>query len=296
MQDLYQAVTDQILAILEQGTAPWVKPWSATSPQGGMPYNAATGKPYRGINVALLLCQPFASQGWMTYKQAQNLGANVRKGEKGSMIVFFKPFEITDKNSTPNANGDRPSKTIPLLRSYTVFNVSQIDNLPSHITAPVVVPLSADERTSACDAMLSIANIEIGGDRAAYSPSYDKILMPAKSQFTNAADWAATALHELTHWTGHASRLAREYGKRFGEEAYAREELVAEMGSAFLCANVQIDCKLQHAAYLQGWISILKSDKRAIVIAASAAQKAADYVLKHSGAVVDEHNEEAAAA
>jgi len=275
--DLYQVITDRVIAALESGVAPWVKPWNDCDRFGGFPYNAASGKPYRGVNV-LLLTAPYPTAGWMTYKQAQDLGAHVRKGERGSMIVFFKPFAVKDRNAQPDANGNLPERLIPLLRSFTVFNLAQIDDLPARFHATPATP--AERPTSAvADAMLALATVRHGGSRAFYAPSVDTIQLPAPAQFRSVAEYFATALHELTHWTGHESRCSREYGRRFGDTAYAREELVAEMGAAFLCATAGIDGRLQHAEYLASWLDVLKADKRAIVVAASHAQRAADYVL-----------------
>jgi antirestriction protein ArdC len=277
MRDLYQEVTDKILSQLEQGCVPWVRPWISTEPHGGMPYNAVSGKHYRGINVALLGMACFPSSGWLTYKQAQDIGANVRKGEKGSTIVFYKPFAVKDKNAIPDASGNVKEKLIPLLKSFTVFNVAQIDNLPERL-APIPDSRSEIERHALADTLLAKAQISHGGDRAYYQPSTDSIRLPNISQFSSAADYYGTALHELTHWTGHTSRLSREYGKRFGDEAYAREELVAEMGAAFSCAYCGIAGKLQHSEYIANWIQVLKGDKKAVLVAAGAAQKAADFI------------------
>jgi antirestriction protein ArdC len=284
MADLYQEVTDKIVAALESGVAPWVRPWRAGK-CGGMPHNAITGKAYRGINVPLLWAPARPSAAWMTYKQAQGIGAQVRKGERGSMIVFYKPFTVTDKD-----NSDKV-KTIPLLRSFTVFNVDQIDNVPAKYL-PALEPVeSVRPDASIADTMMALATVRHGGDRAFYSPSLDYIQLPEFAQFHKQAGYRATSLHELTHWTGHADRCAREYGKRFGDQAYAREELVAEMGAAFLCAHAGIDAQLEHASYIESWLSVLKADKRAILIAASHAQKAADYVLLNAGIVQPETTE-----
>lgn len=289
--DLYQVVTDRIIASLERGVAPWVKPWNAADRNGGFPYNAASGKPYRGINVLLLSCSAYPTAGWMTFKQARDLGGHVRKGEHGSMIVFYKPFAVKDRNAQPDADGNQPERLIPLLKSFTVFNVSQIDELPAKYYGTVDAP--AERPTHAvADAMLALATVRHGGDRAFYSPSHDSIQMPQPAQFASIPEYYATGLHELTHWTGHASRCAREYGKRFGDTAYAREELVAEMGAAFLCAHAGIDGRLQHAEYLANWLGVLKADKRAIVVAASHAQRAADYVLGKVTAGAAEDDEE----
>jgi antirestriction protein ArdC len=289
MQDLYQQVTDKIIATLESGVAPWVKPWNAAQAHNGLPYNAISGKAYRGINIAMLYAPQYATNAWMTFKQAKDIGANVRKGERGSMIVFFKPFAVKDKNAKPDANGNQPERLIPLLKCFHVFNVAQIDNLPEGYAAPVVIrdPLPADS-------LLEQAQIVHGGDRAFYQPAQDFIRLPQPDQFRSLANYQATALHELTHWTGHSARLAREYGKRFGDQAYAREELVAEMGAAFLCARCGIDGQLQHPEYLASWLKVLKEDKRAILTAASHAQKAADFILREQ--IAEEKQEGEAAA
>lgn len=277
MLDLYQTVTDRIVAQLEAGTVPWVRPWNGSD--GGMPHNAITRKPYRGINTWILYAPPGAAgDGWMTYKQAQGVGAQVRKGERGSMIVFFKPWTVTDKNAPVREDGSQVSRSIPVLRNFTVFHTSQIDNLPDAYQPKAREPIAPEVSNAAATALLSQARVQHGGDRAFYSPAYDVIQLPAPAAFRTVAEYFATGLHELTHWSGHSARLAREYGKRFGDSAYAREELVAEMGAAYLCAASGIEGRLQHAEYLANWISVLKSDKRAIVMAAGAAQKAADFL------------------
>jgi antirestriction protein ArdC len=292
MRDLYQEVTAKILADLEKGVAPWVKPWKATDRFGGNPYNAMSRKPYRGINQFLLYAPQYARNGWMTYKQASDIGANVRKGERGSLIVFYKPFVVSDKNAP--VDGKEHSKTIPLLRCFHVFNLEQIENLPKCLQSDKPDERTEVQRHEQAETILSQALIVHGGDRACYSPAQDQIRLPQPGAFVNMASYYGTALHELTHWTGHASRCEREYGKRFGDTAYAREELVAEMGAAFLCGHCGIDGKLQHSDYIASWISVLKADKRAVLIAASHAQKAADFVLKIEQA--EEHGEEAMAA
>ena len=274
--DIAKNVTDKIIASLESGVAPWVRPWKAEN--SGMPYNMATLKTYRGINVALLSLNSFASNAWLTYKQAQELGANVRKGEKGSMIVFYKPWKIEDKN-----NPDSEGKTVPVLKSFAVFNREQIDGLPA-LPARTEQPRPSHEEANA---VLAQATIRHGGARAFYSLQGDYIQLPEAGDFIDHPSYYATALHELTHWTGHKDRLAREYGKRFGDTAYSREELVAEMGAAFLCAHLGIDGRLQHAEYIGSWIDVLKSDKRAIITAASAAQKAFDFCVNREQSSIE---------
>lgn len=288
--NVYEIVTAKVLAELEAGTVPWVRPWRASGATGPLAVNAVSGAQYRGINPWLLVPPAGAAVNrWLTYRQAAAAGGHVRKGEKGSMVVFFKPWSITDKNAAPDSSGQRPNRTIPLLRYFTVFHVSQCDGLPAKILGDQEgqegsgAPLTDIERHAMAEKMLALADVRHGGNRAFYMPGPDAIQLPAPTAFRSASDYYATGLHELTHWTGHASRLAREYGKRFGDTAYAREELVAEMGAAFLCAAAGIPGQLQHASYIASWISVLKSDSRAIVVAAGAAQKAADYVLKGAG-------------
>lgn len=271
--DVYAAVTDRILKQLESGTVPWVKPWSDTA--YGSPHNAISGKAYRGINAWLLYAPPGGSgDGWLTYKQAQDVGAQVRRGEKGTMIVFFKPWTVTDRNDP-----ESKERTVPVLRNFTVFHTSQVDGLPAKYLPVRPEPRPECECIGAAETLIRQAKLSHGGNRAYYRPATDEIQLPESGQFRSAQDYYATALHELTHWTGAKHRLDREYGKRFGDSAYAREELVAEMGAAFLCAHCGIDGQLQHAEYLAAWISVLKTDKRAVVMAAAAAQKAADFAL-----------------
>lgn len=288
-RDLYQEVTDRILSQLEAGVAPWVRPWKSAEAFGGMPYNAASGKRYRGVNILLLSMHGYPTNAWMTYKQAQGLGGQVRKGEHGTKIVFFKPFVVRDVKAGSDEESER---TIPMLREFTVFNVAQIDGLPERFDAAVE---SVEPDSSVFAQMFGLASVVHGGDRACYSTTKDRIQMPHVGQFRSESDYQATALHELTHWTGHESRLCRQYGKRFGDQAYAREELVAEMGAAFLCGLAGIAGQLQHAEYIGNWISVLKSDKRAVLVAAGAAQKAADYVMQKAGlaAAPDEEREAA---
>lgn len=281
MKDIYSEITNRIIAQLEQGTAPWVKPWKAGT--SGLPFNYLTKKAYRGINVPLLYMSGFSNSAWLTYKQAAQLGGYVRKGEKGTPIVFFTMLERDSKES--------PGKKtrFPMIRYYTVFNVSQCDGL--NIPVPTVIDAPVSDDNAEAEAMLSHAQIHHGQDKAFYAPALDFIGLPDASAFKTKADYYATALHELTHWTGHATRCNREYGKKFGDDAYAREELVAEMGAAFLCAMTGVEGKLQHAEYIASWLKILREDKRAVFTAASAAQKAADMF-----AAVEVEDEEAEAA
>lgn len=286
-EDIYSRVTNRIITELEQGARPWLRPWSVSHTEGRIiqPLRA-NGTPYRGINV-LLLWSEATARGydrsiWMTYKQAQEMGAQVRKGESGALVVYANRFTTT---ATSEA-GEEIEREIPFLKGYTVFNVSQIDNLPEHYTAkpaPVLQPAAA--RIEAAERFFAAtgADIRHGGNRAFYAPHPDFIQMPPFEAFKDAESHAATLAHELTHWTSHSSRLARSFegGHRFGSEGYAFEELVAELGAAFVCAEIGITPEVSenHAGYLASWLKVLKGDKRAIFTAASHAQRAADYLL-----------------
>lgn len=283
-QDIYTRVTTRILAELEQGVRPWMKPWSVEHAAGRITRPLRhNGIPYRGVNVLLLwgeaMAKGYAAPLWMTYKQSQELGAQVRKGEHGSLVVFADRFTKTETND----QGEAVEHAIPFMKGYTVFNVEQIDGLPAHFYAQPVNPLPLCERIEHADRFITAtaATIQHGGNQAYYSPSRDMIQLPPFEAFKDKESYYSTALHELTHWTRHEKRLARDFGRqRFGDEGYAREELVAELGSAFLCADLGItpDIREDHAAYLGHWLKIIKDDKRAIFSAAAHAQRAADFL------------------
>ena len=282
-KDLYQSVTDQIVTALEAGTPPWVCPW-ARNPADALPANLATARPYRGINTILLNMQTmshrYARNRWITYQQARALGAHVRPGETGTGIVFFKMLE-RDADSPRSAANDEPTrKVIPLLRSFTVFNAAQVDNLPEALTAPAL-PDAHWSPIEAAEALLarSGAVIRHGGDRAFYRPSDDVIQLPLPAVFPEASRYYNVALHELTHWTGAAGRCNRPLQGRQHIEAYAYEELIAELGAAFLSAHCGLPSELQHASYIADWLTALRNDKRLIFSASSMAQKAVDYLL-----------------
>lgn len=282
LKDIYQSVTNQIIAALETGTPPWVCPWQAGS--GDLaPANLSSGRPYRGINVLLLnlraMSAGFSANRWMTFQQARSLGACVRKGEEGTPVVFFKMLE-RDGNMPSAANHPLGRKVVPLLRTFTVFNTAQIDGLPE---ALVPIPAAAP-KWNACEVaelilLASQADIRHGGSRAFYSPSQDVIQMPGRASFDSADGYYRVALHELTHWSGHPSRCNRVLSSRTHIEAYAFEELVAEMGSAFLMNYAGLSSHVHHASYIESWLQALRNDKRLIFTAASLAQKAADYLL-----------------
>ncbi len=283
-QDIYSRVTARILAELEKGVRPWIKPWSFEHAAGRITRPLRhNGIPYRGVNVLLLwgesLEKGYAAPLWMTYKQSQELGAQVRKGEHGSLVVFADRFTKTDTNDL----GEAVEHAIPFMKGYTVFNVEQIEGLPAHFYAQPVNPLPLSERIEHADSFVTAtgAAIHHGGNQAFYAPSRDMIQLPPFEAFKDKDSYYSTVLHELTHWTRHDTRLTRDFGRqRFGNEGYAREELVAELGSAFLCADLGItpDIRDDHAAYLGHWLKILQNDKRAIFSAAAHAQRAADFL------------------
>jgi antirestriction protein ArdC len=278
MQDVYQIVTDRLLTILETGTVPWRKPWNYGR-EGG-PLNLVSRRHYQGINCFLLACTPYGSPYWLTYKQAQDLGGNVRRGEKGTLVIFWKIYEKAD----PQAEDGK--KRLPLLRYYTVFNADQCEGIttptPEDSTWAVHDPIIAAETVIL--AMPNKPNVEIGGARACYSPSLDLVRVPDLFRFDYPEDYYGTYFHELAHSTGHKSRLNREGivdQHFFGDAVYSREELVAEMASAFLCGHTGIvNATIQNSgAYIQSWIRTLRGDKKLAIIAAAQAQKAADYIL-----------------
>lgn len=271
IRDLYQEVTDKIVAAIESGTPPWRRSWKGKSNTLNMslPYRH-NFEAYRGINIMLLLMEGRQSPFWFTYRQAALLGAQVRGGEKGTMIVFFKPFESKEKDS----NG-KPKKVF-VLRSYTVFNADQIDNLPVIYTNPTSeVPLP-DPYFDKCG-----ADIRYGGNSAFYMPSGDFIQMPMEKDFETKADYWATKAHELVHWTSHETRCNRSLKGRFGDYAYGAEELIAELGAAFIMAKLGLcppEHQPGHASYLASWLRMMKEDKKAIFKAATDAQAAADFI------------------
>ncbi|MCM8597584.1 MAG: zincin-like metallopeptidase domain-containing protein [Candidatus Accumulibacter sp.] len=280
--DVYSSVTSRIVADLEKGVRSWQKPWDAEHPAGSITRPLRhSGIPYRGMNVLLLwgeaLAQGYNAPIWMTYKQAAELGAHVRRGERGSLVVFADRFTTTETDDA----GQAIEREIPFMKGYTVFNVEQIEGLPAHYYAKAEPrePIARIEQAEAFFAATGAA-ITHGGNRACYSPGLDQVRMPPRDSFRDAESYCATLAHELTHWTSHPSRCARELGKRFGDSAYAAEELIAEMGSAFLCADLGLtpEVREDHAQYLGHWLGILKADKRAIFTAAAQAQRAADYL------------------
>ena len=282
---LYQEITDKIIAELEAGRVPWVQPWGSAAAKASlaMPKNAATHRQYSGINVLMLweavIERGFSAQNWLTFRQALRLGGNVRKGEHGTTVVYADRFVPDDERERAKRDGDEPN-TIPFLKRFTVFNTDQCERLPAGLTsAPSLVP--AGLILPHADALIAAtgADFRIGGERAFYSPAHDFIQVPRPEAYFEPINWHRTAVHELGHWTGHPSRLARDLSGHFGSALYAKEELVAEMTSAFVCASLGIVPTVRHADYIGCWLEVLRDDDRAIVRAASAASKAADYIL-----------------
>lgn len=283
--DIYERVTDRIIQQLEQGVCPWLKPWSAEHAAGRIcrPLRS-TGEPYNGINILMLWAaaedRGYLSPLWLTFQQCKQLGGFVRKGEKGSPVVYASTFKKTEEDET----GDEHERNIPFLKQYTVFNADQCDGLPERFYKLKEKPVSEPiERIAHADQFFKNtgADIREGGDRAFYTITDDYVRLPPLEAFRDAESHAATLAHELTHWTRHPSRLDRDFGrKRFGDEGYAVEELVAELGAAFLCADLGITPELRddHAAYIANWLTVLKGDKRAVFTAASHASKAVDFM------------------
>jgi antirestriction protein ArdC len=272
---VYEIVTSRILAKLERGVVPWRKPWRTLPPA-----NLVSKKPYRGINVFLLALQGYGSQYWLTFNQAKQLGGNVRKGEHGTKIVFWK----FDTYETETVDGETEERKSAFRRYYTVFNLEQTEGLKALLALPPAFPNQSAE--GIVKGMPNPPAFEQDA-QAAYIPSRDVVAMPSRTAFESQAEYYSTLFHELTHSTGHAKRLAREgfdTPQKFGSDSYSREELIAEMGSAMLCgvAGIEQSTLANSAAYLKTWIQRLRSDSKLVVSAASAAQKAADYIRGES--------------
>ncbi len=276
MSKVYDVITDRVIEKLEAGTIPWEKPWGG---KAGMPQNLKSGKAYRGINVFLLHSLGYESPYFLTFKQAKERGGSVRKGEKGCPVVFWKWLEIED---------DGKPKRVPMLRYYTVFNTGQCEGIDTPtIDAPERhhEPIRVAQAT--VEAMPTPPGIVHGYTAAAYSPRTDIVRMPKPERFDSNEAYYGTLFHELTHSTGHTDRLGRKGimdTVMFGSSDYSREELVAEMGSAFLCGETGIleTCIDRSSAYIAGWLKALKNDRKLVVVAAAQAQKSADFILNRT--------------
>ncbi|MEQ1754295.1 MAG: zincin-like metallopeptidase domain-containing protein [Micropepsaceae bacterium] len=283
---LYAQVTGKVVSDLEAGRVPWVQPWGRAKAGLGLPQNASTARRYSGINVLILwgavIEHGFARQAWLTFRQALALGGHVRKGEAGTMVVFADRFVPKDRRDAAGKDDadDKRDVSIPFLKRFTVFNIEQCEGLPEGLFAEAP---PAPERLILPEAEALIratgAKFRIGGSEAFYSPGADTVHVPPPQAFFEPVNWHRTAFHELGHWTGHASRLNRDQAGAYRSKAYAREELVAEMAGAFVCAALNIVPTVRHSDYLGEWLSLLREDSRAIFRAASAASKAADYLL-----------------
>lgn len=292
---LYKQVTDKIVYELEAGRLPWVQPWGRAKAGLGLPQNAASARRYSGINVLILwgavVERGFAAQSWLTFRQALALGGNVRKGEAGTMVVYadrFVPKERAGEGVAGEGSvgdGAQP-KSVPFLKRFTVFNVEQCEGLPECVAAGAP-PVPEGLILPHAEALIRAtgAKMRISGSEAFYSPGSDTVHVPPPQAFFEPVNWHRTAFHELGHWTGHAARLNRDQAGSYRSKAYAREELVAEMAGAFVCAALDIVPTVRHADYLGEWLSLLREDVRAIFRAASAASKAADYLLAFQGGV-----------
>ena len=282
--DVYSRITTHILADLERGVRPWMKPWDTGHAAGRIVRpRRASGQPYRGINTIMLwmtaLERGYAAPVWLSYRQAQALGGQVRRGERGTLVVYAG----TVTRSEPDRDTEKSDREIHFLKGYTVFNAEQVEGLPDRFRAPEPEPQEPLPRIAAADRFFAATGAEIrqGGVRAFYALGGDYVQIPSFETFRDAESHAAVLGHEILHWTRHPSRLNRDLGrKRWGDEGCAAEELVAEIGSAFLCADLGItpEVREDHAAYIASWLDVLKSDKRMIVHAAEHAQRAVDFL------------------
>lgn len=283
-RDVYSRVTSQIVHAIEQGTESWRMPWHTSGRFAFSPINVTSKKPYRGINTVCLWAaaqaKGYERGEWATYQQWQDRGAQVRKGEKATLVVFWKfgdSAESQDGEQAPSAS------RLLFTRGYSVFNAAQVDGY----TPPVDADASMPERIAHADAFFASigADIRHGGNQAFYAPATDHIQMPPFAAFREGIAYYSTLAHEHTHWTASAARCDRQLGKRFGDAAYAAEELIAELGAAFSCAHLGLSTepRADHAQYIASWLKVLKADKRAIFTAASKAQQATDWLVQRAG-------------
>jgi antirestriction protein ArdC len=282
---LYDEITDKIIAELEAGRVPWVRPWGTAAAKAPLviPKNASTNRQYSGINILLLwgsaIERGFTGQSWLTFRQALSLGGHVRKGERGTTVVYADRFVPRDEQRRAAEAGEE-AQAIPFLQRFTVFNTNQCDGLAADITttAPPPPPGLIEPTVETLIKATGIT-FHIGGDRAFYAPAEDYVQVPPPQAYFEPINWHRTALHELGHATGHHSRLNRDLSGSYGTKKYAFEELVAELCAAFGCASLGIVPTVRHADYIGAWVEVLREDNRAIVRAASQASKAADFLL-----------------
>jgi antirestriction protein ArdC len=290
-KDIFERVTDQIVKAIEEGADSYRMPWKTSGNFSSSPINAVSKKAYRGINILILWAtaqeRGYTSGTWATYKQWQELGAQVRKGEKSANVVFWKFFDVEDKTET-GTTSEKGSKRVPMARDYWVFNADQVEGY----LKPEETPLTHGERITQAEEFFRSLEIDLrpGGNRAYYSPTTDAVYMPAFDAFNEPLFYYSVLSHETTHWTAAPHRLNRDLSGRFGSEAYAMEELVAELGAAFLCAELGLptDPRKDHAPYIASWLKALKNDKRAIFTAAAKAQEAIDWMSKKTDLELEE--------
>lgn len=283
--NLYDEITDKIVAELEAGRVPWVQPWGTAAAKVplAMPKNASTGRQYSGINVLILwgavIEHGFAGQSWLTFRQSLSLGGHVRTGERGTTVVYADRFIRDEEKKRAEETGEE-AQAIPFLKRFTVFNTDQYDELPDEVATATSPPPPVTIEPQV-DALIKATGIDfrIGGNRAFYIPSEDFVQVPPPAAYFEPINWHRTALHELGHASGHYSRLKRDLSGAHGSKKYAFEELIAELCAAFSCASLGIVPTVRHADYIGSWLDVLREDNRAIVRAASQASKAADYLL-----------------
>jgi antirestriction protein ArdC len=281
----YDIINSKIMELLESGTVPWRKTWNAVTNQ---PKNLVSLKEYRGINVFTLACMPYSSPYWMTFKQASDKGGHVRKGEKSTPVIFWKWSDKKDAGGD-DADTVTVNSKIPMLRYYSVFNLEQIEGIEPPPTAETIInTFTPIERAEQIIAEMPLRpEIKYGGNQPAYHPLLDYVKMPVPEAFESPEELYSTSFHELIHSVGHAKRLGRKgilEPSYFGSHEYSKEELVAEMGAAFLCGHSGIERTIENsAAYIQGWLRSLKNDKTLLIQAAAQAQKASDYILNRKG-------------
>lgn len=282
---LYDSITTRIIAQLEDGRLPWAQPWDApdTSAAIGLPQNAASKRPYSGINILILwdavMDRGFSTHIWLTFAQALHLGGHVRKGERGTTVVYADRFIPKDERRHAEETGEDP-RAVPFLKRFTVFNIEQCDGLPKEIVRAIPT-VRKDLIAPNVDRLIKASGIDfrIGGAKAYYNPVHDYVQVPPPQLFFEPVNWHRTALHEMSHATGHHSRLGRDMSGVFGSKAYSFEELVAEISAAYLCATFGVEPTVRHADYIGAWLAVLREDNRAIFRAASLASRAADYLL-----------------
>ena len=287
--DIYQTVTDKIVAMIEAGAGAWHMPWHGDGLT--LPRNPLSGTRYRGCNVPLLwsaaMAKGYQSHQWATFKQWQKAGAQVRKGERSELVFFWKRFGPAEGDEGAGDGDGRSGRARYMARAYNVFAVEQVDEYGVQPSLPLD-GLAEGNRIAVAEGYFSSigATVRHGGGKAFYAPSHDAIQMPEFRQFFDAVSYYATLGHEHVHWTGHAARCNREFGKRFGDRAYAFEELVAELGAAFLCAGLGLANapRPDHAAYLDSWLKVMREDKRAVFTAGARAQAAVDWLDKAAAA------------